>query len=260
MFVLTFGKNGLRRLGAVAVCGVALAGAVFAVGSFFMEDDAAPAAANGETAQADPTAMKIEGTDDIQAFFKAFGLEVDLATATVDKVKIPKSWDESFSAFNTVVKESGLSLEKYKNKTVEKWVVLCPGRSTGPIRVFPSRFATSAQSSRPNSSSVFSARCGPCCSVEAAQSSSRRLRSSRKTATPMCISARMKPRGQKPIRTWETARHRKPTMNMTITRSSDQQMHYHWKTSRYILRIIWIMPILRKRRIPERRPWQKSRN
>ena len=41
MFVLTFGKNGLRRLGAVAVCGVALAGAVFAVGSFFMEDDAA---------------------------------------------------------------------------------------------------------------------------------------------------------------------------------------------------------------------------
>ena len=101
MFVLTFGKNGLRRLGAVAVCGVALAGAVFAVGSFFMEDDAAPAAANGETAQADPTAMKIEGTDDIQAFFKAFGLEVDLATATVDKVKIPKSWDESFSAFNT---------------------------------------------------------------------------------------------------------------------------------------------------------------
>ena len=135
MFVLTFGKNGLRRLGTVAVCGVALAGAVFAVGSFFMEDDAAPAAANGETAQADPTAMKIEGTDDIQAFFKAFGLEVDLATATVDKVKIPKNWDESFSAFNTVVKESGLSLEKYKNKTVEKWVVLCPGRSTGENKV-----------------------------------------------------------------------------------------------------------------------------
>ena len=135
MFVLTLGKNGLRRLGAVAVCGVALAGAVFAVGSFFMEDDAAPAAANGEAVQADPAAMKIEGTDDIQAFFKAYGLEVDLATATVDKVKIPKSWDESFSAFNTVVKESGLSLEKYKNKTVEKWVVLCPGRSTGENKV-----------------------------------------------------------------------------------------------------------------------------
>ena len=50
MFVLTFGKNGLRRLGAVAVCGVALAGAVVAVGSFFMEDDAAPAAANAAAA------------------------------------------------------------------------------------------------------------------------------------------------------------------------------------------------------------------
>ena len=135
MFVLTFGKNGLRRLGAVAVCGVALAGAVFAVGSFFRDDAATPTAANGETAAVDPTAMKIEGTDDIQAFFKAYGLEVDLATATVDKVKIPKKWDESFSAFNTVVKESGLSLEKYKNKTVEKWVALCPGRSTGENKV-----------------------------------------------------------------------------------------------------------------------------
>lgn len=135
MFVLTFGKNGLRRLGAVAVCGVALAGAVFAVGSFFRDDTATPTAANGETTAVDPTAMKIEGTDDIQAFFKAYGLEVDLATATVDKVKIPKKWDESFSAFNTVVKESGLSLEKYKNKTVEKWVALCPGRSTGENKV-----------------------------------------------------------------------------------------------------------------------------
>ena len=75
--------------------------------------------------------MKIEGTDDIQAFFKAVGLEVDLATATVDKVKIPKSWDESFSAFNTVVKESGFDLADSKGKTVEKWLVECPARSGG---------------------------------------------------------------------------------------------------------------------------------
>ena len=63
-------------------------------------------------------------------------MEVDLATATVDKVKIPKKWDESFSAFNTVVKESGMSLEKYKGKTVEKWLVLCPGRSSGDQKAY----------------------------------------------------------------------------------------------------------------------------
>ena len=56
---------------------------------------------------------------------------MDLTTATVDKVKIPKKWDESFSAFNTVVKESGFDLADSKGKTVEKWLVECPARSGG---------------------------------------------------------------------------------------------------------------------------------
>ncbi|WP_418668481.1 DUF4830 domain-containing protein [Allofournierella sp.] len=138
MFVLTMGKNGLKRLGALAVAGVALAGVVFAAGSFFRSDGAAAptAAAASEAQKTDPAKMKIANTESIQAFFKAYGMEVDLATATVDKVKIPKKWDESFSAFNTVVKESGMSLEKYKGKTVEKWLVLCPGRSSGDQKAY----------------------------------------------------------------------------------------------------------------------------
>ena len=138
MFVLTMGKNGLKRLGALAVAGVALAGVVFAAGSFFRSDGAAAptAAAASEAQKTDPAKMKISNTESIQEFFKAYGMEVDLATATVDKVKIPKKWDESFSAFNTVVKESGMSLEKYKGKTVEKWLVLCPGRSSGDQKAY----------------------------------------------------------------------------------------------------------------------------
>ena len=60
-----------------------------------------------------------------------YGFEVDLSTAAVDKVKIPKKWDDSFTAFNQVVGESGLTLADYKGKTVEKWTVLCPARSDG---------------------------------------------------------------------------------------------------------------------------------
>lgn len=136
MFVLTLGKKGLRRVGAVAVCGIVLAGTVFAVGSFFREDDAV--VTNGTTSQAQQpvTEMKIENSDSIAAFFKNFNLEVDLSTATVDKVKIPKKWDESFSAFNTVVKESGFDLNDNKGKTVEKWMVLCPGRSAGDQKCY----------------------------------------------------------------------------------------------------------------------------
>lgn len=132
MFVLTLGKKGLRRLGAAAVCGIALAGAVLAVSGFIHAGDSA-LEANAPASQSGAAAIpeKITGSEDIAAFFKGFGLEVDLTTATVDKVKVPKKWDESFSAFNTVVKESGFDLADSKGKTVEKWLVECPARSDG---------------------------------------------------------------------------------------------------------------------------------
>ena len=132
MFVLTLGKKSLRRLGAAAVCGIALAGAVLAVSGFIHAGDSA-LEANAPASQSGAAAIpeQITGSEDIAAFFKGFGLEVDLTTATVDKVKVPKKWDESFSAFNTVVKESGFDLEDSKGKTVEKWLVECPARSDG---------------------------------------------------------------------------------------------------------------------------------
>lgn len=132
MFVLTLGKKGLRRLGAAAVCGIALAGAVLAVSGFIHAGDSA-LEANAPASQSGAAAIpeQITGSEDIAAFFKGFGLEVDLTTATVDKVKVPKKWDESFSAFNTVVKESGFDLADSKGKTVEKWLVECLARSDG---------------------------------------------------------------------------------------------------------------------------------
>lgn len=130
MFVLTLNKNGLKKLGALAACGIVLAGGVFAVNRHFRADEGAPAAA------ATGAPEKIETTQDIAAYFTSFGLEVDLTTSTVDKVKIPKKWDDSFSAFNEVIKESNLDLAKYKGKTVEKWVTLCPGRSTGDTKAY----------------------------------------------------------------------------------------------------------------------------
>ena len=48
---------------------------------------------------------------------------------TADKVKIPRKWDDSFSAFNGVVQQSGMDLARYKGKTVEKWTALIPAAS-----------------------------------------------------------------------------------------------------------------------------------
>ena len=98
MFLFTVTKPGLRQAGALALCAVCLCGTVAAAVYF---------SGGAVTASA------------------------DLASAAVDKVKIPKKWDDSFAAFNQIVQESGLDLADYKGKTVEKWTVLCPELSTG---------------------------------------------------------------------------------------------------------------------------------
>lgn len=128
MFLVTLSKSGLRKLGALAVCGLALAGTVVGINHFWGGSVEASAAV---TAPA-----KIETTQDIGSFFSGYGFDVDLTSATVDKVKIPKKWDDSFTAFDEVVRQSGMSLEKYKGKTVEKWTLLCPGRSSGDNKVY----------------------------------------------------------------------------------------------------------------------------
>lgn len=125
MFMITLSKAGLRRLGAVALCGVVLVGAALAgrlAGSQAVETAATPAS--------------IETAQDIAGYFTGYGMEVDAASITADKVKIPRKWDDSFSAFNTVVAQSGLDLAKYKGKTVEKWLALIPAKSGGGSEVY----------------------------------------------------------------------------------------------------------------------------
>ena len=112
----------MRQAGALALCAVCLVGTVTAAVHF---------AGDAVTAGATVEAAGIETTQDIATYFAGYGFEIDLASAAVDKVKIPKKWDDSFSAFNQVVGESGLNLADYKGKTVEKWTALCPAHSDG---------------------------------------------------------------------------------------------------------------------------------
>lgn len=122
MFMFTVTKPGLRQAGALALCAVCLSGTIAAAVHFSGRDLAVETAAG---------VSSIETTQDIAAYFTGYGFEVDLATAAVDKVKIPRKWDDSFTAFDQVVGESGLTLKDHKGKTVEKWTALCPARSDG---------------------------------------------------------------------------------------------------------------------------------
>lgn len=97
MFLFTVTKPGLRQAGALALCAVCLCGTVAAAVHF--SGDAVAAAA--------PVTATVETTQDIGTYFTGYGFETDLSSAAVDKVKIPKKWDDSFTAFNQVVQESG---------------------------------------------------------------------------------------------------------------------------------------------------------
>ena len=122
MFVVTLSKTSLKKLGAGAAC-CALVVFSAMLGRFISTRTVAVAA----------PVNRIESAQDIQTWFTGYGLEVDGASITADKVKIPRKWDDSFSAFNGVVQQSGLDLARYKGKTVEKWTALIPAASKGDI-------------------------------------------------------------------------------------------------------------------------------
>lgn len=122
MFVVTLKKAGLKKVGVGVIC-CALVVFSAVLGRYISGRSVmAAAAASGN---------KIESAQDIQTWFTGYGLDVDAATIAADQVKIPRRWDDSFSAFNGVVQQSGMDLARYKGKTVEKWSALLPAASNG---------------------------------------------------------------------------------------------------------------------------------
>ncbi len=127
MFVLTFRKGGLKKAAIVCACGVLLVASAIGIGALRgTEEDAAPTAAD-----AAPALMKtnITGASDLGVYLQGFGVQPDVATASVNRVTIPRKWDDSFKAFNEVIKESGLDLKKFKGKKADKWMVVLPAQS-----------------------------------------------------------------------------------------------------------------------------------
>ena len=120
MFVVTLNKTSLKKMGLGAMCCARVVCSAL-LGRYISHRTAAVSA----------SANRIESAQDIQTWFTGYGLDVDGASITADKVKIPRKWDDSFSAFNGVVQQSGMDLAHYKGKTVEKWSALLPAASNG---------------------------------------------------------------------------------------------------------------------------------
>ena len=114
MFVLTFNskKSGKMLAALLAVCFIL--GIAAGVKNFVFS--------RRETVSAPKANLAMETTHQMAEYIFSKGYTVDLQSARVKEVRIPKKFDREFENFNNKIKlTDGLSLEKYKNDKVNKW-------------------------------------------------------------------------------------------------------------------------------------------
>lgn len=127
MLMVTLRKPEFKKIAAVCAGAVLCAAAALAVNAFTggpaVEADAAPS-------------VQVTDLSSLTAYLTGFGLEIDPNSVSVDNVKIPPKWDDSFTAFNDVIKEAGLDLKSARGKDAEKWMALVPAKSDEDTKLY----------------------------------------------------------------------------------------------------------------------------
>lgn len=81
--------------------------------------------ASGNTEQSEPTDNTLDFSASTEAermnFIAALGLTTDNEPSSVTEIKIPEEFDETYTNYNEIQKQSGLDLEPYKGCAVKKW-------------------------------------------------------------------------------------------------------------------------------------------
>lgn len=129
MFVVTLRKGGMKKAAVVCACGALLIASAIGINALRIGDDKAAQATAALPQQ-------IAGAEDVATFLRGYGAEADVATAAVNTVTVPRKWDESFQAFNDVIKQSGLDLKSSKGKKVDKWAVMIPAQCTEAVKTY----------------------------------------------------------------------------------------------------------------------------
>ena len=128
MFVFTFNKQGIKKVLVVAACLALLAVSAYTVST---------AISNAKTKSANASSdIKVATTTDMQVFLAGYGVEIDVETGKVEQGKVPRKFDESFTAFNSVIVQGGFDLAKYKNKKIEKWSFEAPSHNNADKKAY----------------------------------------------------------------------------------------------------------------------------
>lgn len=113
MFVITLNKKKIKKIMTVALCIVAAGAVGIGIKGYFSQ--------NSETFLSGKK-TKLSTTQEMVDYIAEKGFTVDIQTAQVAEVEIPKKFDDNFVGFNEKIKQTdNLSLEKYKGDKVNKW-------------------------------------------------------------------------------------------------------------------------------------------
>ena len=113
MFVITLNKKKIKKIAAVALCVVAVGAVGIRVRNHLLR--------SSETFLASRK-TELSTTQQMVDYIAQKGFEVDIRTAQVAEVEIPKKFDDNFVGFNEKIKQTdNLSLDRYKGDKVNKW-------------------------------------------------------------------------------------------------------------------------------------------
>lgn len=80
--------------------------------------------------------MTAETNDQRVAFLEYFGWKIVTDPTEVAEVVIPNEFDDVYQNYNAIQKQQGMDLERYKGKTVQRYVYLVTNYPDGKTNVF----------------------------------------------------------------------------------------------------------------------------
>lgn len=90
------------------------------------------------SAIAAPSPKGVKTAEDRTAYLTAYGWEVDVLSEECQEVVIPREFDVVFEEYNTLQKNQGFDLEKYKGKRVKRFVYRVSNHPGGKTQVYAS--------------------------------------------------------------------------------------------------------------------------
>lgn len=142
MFVFSFKASTLKYIGVMSLCVAAIIVTVAIVPSNSLSTDLGNGAIEVSAERKSGDFKNIKTNEDIVAFLKSYGWEVESTPVLERSVTVPQEFDELYDKYNSLQKKEGLDLEKYKGKTVDMYtysVNNADGKAYATVLVYKKR-------------------------------------------------------------------------------------------------------------------------